>query len=140
MAKATIEAWEQEPAPPGARRPAPRRIRVSIRRISPWSVLKVSLVVYFCLLLVVMVGLGILYGVVSTAGILDSLGELLTGVGFGDAEGNFQFDTGYIFRTLFLVGLISTALWAAFTVFLAFLYNIIADLLGGVEVTLVERR
>ncbi len=140
MAKATIEAWEQEPAPPGARRPAPRRVRVSIRRISPLSVLKVSLVLYFCLLLVMMVGLGILYGVLSTSGILDSLGELLTGVGFGDAQGNFEFDPGYLFRTMFLVGLISTALWAAFTVFLAFLYNIVADLLGGVEVTLVERR
>jgi hypothetical protein len=43
-------------------------------------------------------------------------------------------------RILFLVGLVSTALWAAFTMFLAFLYNLIADLLGGVEVTLIERR
>ncbi|MGH2675845.1 MAG: DUF3566 domain-containing protein [Actinomycetota bacterium] len=140
MAKATIEAWEQEPAPAGSQRPASRRVRVAIRRISPWSVLKISLVLYFCLLLVVMVGLGILYGVLSTAGILDSIAELLTGVGFGDAEGTFEFDTGYVFRLLFLVGVISTALWAAFTVFVAFLYNIIADLLGGVEVTLVERR
>jgi hypothetical protein len=140
MAKATIEATSQEPVPAGNRGPVIRRVRVSIRRISPWSVLKVSMVFYFCLLLVILVGLGILYGVLSTAGILDSVAELLTGVGFGDAQGNFAFDAGYIFRMLFLVGLISTALWVGFTVFLAFLYNIIADLLGGIEVTLVERR
>jgi transmembrane protein DUF3566 len=139
MAKATIEAFPQEPAPAGSR-PTTRRVRVSIRRISPWSVFKVSMVFYFCLLLVILVGLGILYGVLSTSGILDSISELLTGVGFGDAQGVFEFNAGYIFRTLFLVGLISTALWVGFTVFLAFLYNIIADLLGGIEVTLVERR
>jgi hypothetical protein len=140
MAKATIEETPLEPTPPGSRRPAVRRVRVTIRRINPWSVFKISMVFYFCLLLVVIVGLGILYGVLSTAGILDSIAELLTGVGFGDAQGVFEFNVGYIFRTLFLVGLISTALWVGFTVFLAFLYNIIADLLGGIELTLVERR
>jgi hypothetical protein len=36
--------------------------------------------------------------------------------------------------------MVSTALWAAFTVFVAFLYNLIADLLGGIEVSLVEKR
>jgi hypothetical protein len=117
-----------------------RRVRVAIRKISPWSVLKVSLVFYFCMMLVILVGFVILYAVLSAAGILDSIAELLTGVGFGDAQGNFDFDRGYIFRTLFLIGLVSTGLWAAFTVFLAFLYNLIADLLGGIEVTLVEKR
>jgi hypothetical protein len=124
---------------PQGRRPAQRRVRVAIRRVNPWSVLKVSLVFYFCLMLVILVGFGILYAVLSAAGILDSLAELLTGVGFGDAQGNFEFNTGYIFRTLFLIGLVSTALWAVFTVFLAFLYNLIADLMGGVEVTLIEK-
>jgi hypothetical protein len=117
-----------------------RRVRVAIRKISPWSVLKVSLVFYFCMMLVILVGFVILYAVLSAAGILDSIAELLTGVGFGDAQGTFDFNTGYIFRTLFLIGLVSTGLWAAFTVFLAFLYNLIADLLGGIEVTLVEKR
>ena len=117
-----------------------RRVRVAIRKISPWSVLKVSLVFYFCMMLVILVGFAILYSVLSAAGIVDSVAELLTGVGFGDPEGNFEFDTGYLFRTLLLIGLVSTGLWAAFTVFLAFLYNLIADLLGGIEVTLVEKR
>jgi ABC-type amino acid transport system permease subunit len=135
---ATLETVER-PAR-GGPRPGPRRVRVEIRRVSPWSVLKFSLLFYFCLMLVILVGVGILYVVLSAAGILDSLADLLTGVGFGDTEGTFEFDTGYIFRTLFLVGLISTVLWAAFTVFVAFLYNLLADLVGGIEITLVERR
>jgi uncharacterized membrane protein len=140
-AKPTFEVWERdEPATERGRGPAPRRVRVAIRRVSPLSVLKVSLVFYFCMMLVILVGFGILYAVLSAAGILDSIAELLTGVGFGDAQGDFELNTGYIFRTLFLVGMVSTALWAAFTVFVAFLYNLIADLLGGIEVSLVEKR
>jgi ABC-type amino acid transport system permease subunit len=139
MAKAMIETTPERPTP-GAARPGPRKVRVLIRKVNPWSVLKVSLVFYFCLMLVIAVGFAILYAVLSAAGILDSLADLLTGVGFGDAQGNFEFDPGYIFRTILLVGMISTVLWAAFTVFVAFLYNLIADLLGGIEVTLIERR
>ena len=138
--KPTFEVVEgdQPSAQPG-RRPAHRRVRVAIRRINPWSVLKVSLVFYVCLMLVILVGFGILYAVLSAAGIIDSLAELLEGVGFGTAQTGFRFDTGFIFRTLFLIGLVSAALWAVFTVFLAFLYNLIADLMGGIEVTLIEK-
>jgi hypothetical protein len=128
------------PTAPGAERPAQRRVRVQIRKVNPWSVLRFSLLFYFCLMLVALLGLAILYGILSAAGVLESLSDLLTDVGFGDRQGNFQFDTGYIFRTLFLIGLISTILWAAFTLVVAFLYNLIADLVGGIEVTLIERR
>jgi hypothetical protein len=148
MAKATIEAWEREPTPAGSGRLGPRRVRVTIRRISPWSVLKVSLVIYFCLLLVALVGMAILFAVLDSAGIIDDVEEFLTVIwggsepatGPGQPGATFEVDFGFVMRILFLVGVVSTALWSAFTVFLAFLYNLIADLLGGVEVTLVERR
>jgi hypothetical protein len=148
MAKATIEAWEREPTPPGSRRPGPRRVRVTIRRISPWSVLKVSLVIYFCLLMVALVGMAILFAVLDSAGVIDSIEEFFSiiwggeepATGPGQPGTTFQVDFGFVMRILFLVGVVTTALWSAFTVFLAFLYNLIADLLGGVEVTLVERR
>jgi hypothetical protein len=140
-AKPTFEVVDtDESGAQRGRRPAGRRIRVAVRRVSPLSVLKVSLVFYFCMMLVILVGFGILYAVLSAAGFLQDTADLLTGVGFGDAGGNFEFNAGYLFRTLFLIGIVSTALWAAFTVFLAFLYNLIADLLGGIELTLVERR
>lgn len=119
------------------RRGGPRRIRVQVRRISPWSVLKLSLLFYFCLMLVVLLGLGILYAVVDALGILDSISELLNSVGFGPS---FQFNGGAIFRAIFFIGLISVVVWSALTVFMVFLYNLISDLVGGIEMTLTERR
>jgi transmembrane protein DUF3566 len=127
----------QAPSRGRVRRGAPRRIRVQVRRISPWSVLKLSLLFYFCLMLVVLLGLGILYAVVDALGILDSIAELLNSVGFGP---NFRFNGGAIFRTVFFIGLVSVAVWSALTVFVVFLYNLISDLVGGIEMTLTERR
>jgi hypothetical protein len=135
---ATTSTPERTQPQPGVRRPGTRRVRVVVRKVNPWSVLRLSLIFYFCLMLVVLVGLGILYAILDSLGILDTTEQLLSEVGFGD--GTFEFDAGYIFRALFLIGLISTALWAALTVFVAFLYNLISDLVGGIEVTLTERR
>jgi hypothetical protein len=132
---------------PSVRRGAPRRIRVAIRRVNPWSVLKFSVLFYFCLMLVFVVGLVILYMMVDALGIVTSIEDLLGGMGLGspppgDPQGPliFEFNGAFLFRTVLLIGIISAVLWSALTVFFAFLYNLIADLVGGIEVTLAERR
>lgn len=133
---ATIEARAE--AKPGTKRPTTRRIRVGIRRINPWSVLKFSLIFYFCVMLVVLFGLAILYLLLGALGVLDSLAQLLEGVGFGGQ--NFEFHGFSIFRTSFLIGFLTVVIGSALTVFITVLYNLISDLVGGIEVTLVERR
>jgi hypothetical protein len=135
---AAIETASRSQGPGTTRKPTQRRVRVVIRRVNPWSVLKFSLLFYFCLMLVMIVGLAILYAILSALGVLETTSDLLGEVGFG-TDGRFEFNTGYIFRTLFFIGFISAALWSAFTLFLAFLYNLISDLVGGIEVTLTER-
>lgn len=132
---ATIEARAE--AKPGTKRPTTRRIRVGIRRINPWSVLKFSLIFYFCVMLVVLFGLAILYMLLGALGVLDSLAQLLGDLWTG---GEFEFHGFAIFRTLFLVGFLTVVIGSALTVFITVLYNLISDLVGGIEVTLVERR
>lgn len=110
-----------------------------MRRVNPMSVLKFSLLFYFCLMLVVVIGLSILFLFLDALGVLTSLEEFMTQIGFG-GEAGFEVNAGYLLRTLFLIGLVSVILWSAVTVFVAFLYNLISDLVGGVEVTLQERR
>ena len=142
-----IETVEQRTTA-GGKRPAPRRVRAQIRRVNPWSVLKVSLVLYFCLMLVALLGFAILYMILDSIGIIAPIEQLIGELGFGSQvpgpEGQpqaiYEINFGWLMRTLFLIGIVSTALWAVFTLFVAFLYNLISDLVGGVEVTLVERR
>ena len=143
----TIDQQQPDRKASAPGRPTQRRVRVQIRRIGPWSILRVSLIFYFCIMLVMLLGFAILFSILDSIGVLEPLETLLGELGFGSTVGGgegaqpvFEIDFGYLMRTLFLIGLISTALWSAFTVFLTFLYNLIADLVGGIELTLLERR
>jgi len=124
-----------------APRPRPasaRRARVVIRRVGPWSVLRFSLLFYFCVMLVVWLALMILYGIMSSLGVLAQVARLLESVSLVD-EG-FRFNGPWIFSRLFLVGLGLVVLWSVINVFVALLYNLVSDVVGGIEVTLSERR
>jgi hypothetical protein len=89
----------------------------------------------------------VLFMILDAIGVLSPVEDFIGDFGFGTTVGQqeqaravFEIDFGWVMRTLFLIGSISFALWSAFTMFMALLYNLIADLVGGVEVTLVERR
>ncbi len=113
--------------------PRTARRRVTVQRVSPWSVLKLSLIFYFCMLLVVMVASAILWSVIIRVGLLADVTDLLA-----EFNINVRVNGGNAARLLFLLGLIGVVFWTAFNVFLAFLYNLIADLVGGLRVTLAE--
>jgi hypothetical protein len=138
----------REPIPPPvlprrrAARPAPRRSRVIVRRLDPLSVLKFSLLFYFCLMLVVMFALMILYWIMGLTGVLDSLGRILQNAGFGpdQGKGTFGFNTVWILERLFLIGAISVFVWSLVNLFGALLYNLVSDVVGGVSITLTEKR
>ena len=111
-----------------------RRGRLVVRKIDPWSVLKFSLVFYFCMLLIMLLGTAIIFGTLKAFGVITNL----EGV-FREAGADVTISGGTIFRWLFLIGLVGTVIWSAITVFMAFLYNLIADVVGGIELLVTER-
>ena len=106
---------------------------VMIRRVDPFSILKISLIFYFCMLLVAMLGVSLFWSVVESLGVIDQVLALLSEMAF-EVEINFA----NIGRALFLFGLLNVVLFSAINVFLAFLYNLVSDLLGGLKLTLAE--
>jgi len=143
----------EPPAPPVSRALRPRRhlggrrTRVVIRQIAPLSVLKTSLLFYFCVWLIVFLALAIIYMLMSAVGAVDSLEKLL-GLFFSPPGQDIstrgatpiEIDEGVVFTWLFVGGCVMTVVWALLNVLAAFLYNLISDVVGGVEVTLAERR
>ncbi len=117
------------------RAPGSRKIRVTVKHVGPWSVLKFSLIFYACLSVVIIFGTFILVSVLRAVGILGSLEEFIGGFLTG-----FRFDMALLFRVMVLIGFITSVVGSAFTVCVALLYNLISDLVGGIDLTLTERR
>jgi hypothetical protein len=115
----------------------PRQTRVVIRKVGPWSVFKFSLLFYFCIMLVILLALGMLYSVLGAVGALHSVTKLARQL-FSDKT--FEIHGDWIFARLTVVGIAMVLVWSVINVFVAFLYNLISDVVGGVEVTLAERR
>jgi transmembrane protein DUF3566 len=133
------------PPPDSAqRRTPPRRTRVLVKRVGPWSVLRFSLVFYFCLMVAVWIGLFIVYKFLGSVGVLHSIEHSIRNLNPASRSqvnwGNWSFHTGWIFSRLFLIGLVMVVFGSFVNFIGAFLYNLLADLMGGIELTLSEHR
>jgi hypothetical protein len=137
----TVAPPVRTPPPPVASRSRlrkrPRQARVVLRRVGPWSVFKFSLLFYFCIMLVILLALGMLYAVLGAVGALDSVTRLARDL---FADQSFRIHGGWLFARLAGIGLAMVVIWSFVNLFIAFLYNLISDILGGIEVTLAERR
>lgn len=120
----------------GLRRSRPRHARVVIRKVGPLSVLKFSLVFYFCIMLVVLGALMILYLVMGAIGALDSITRFSRDL-LGDQS--FKIHGDWLFTRGFLIGVVMVVLWSFINVVVALLYNLISDVVGGIEITLAEK-
>ena len=78
-----------------------RRARLVIRKIDPWSVLKFSLLFYFCLLLIMLLGSAIIFAILKAFGVISNIEKLIRDL----SEATFTISGGAIFRWLFLFGL-----------------------------------
>jgi len=118
-----------------SRRPAPRRARLTLTRIDPWSVLKASLVFTSCLLVVWMIAVIVLFGILSGAGVFDSVNSTLSDV----LGTSVNFNGLFIIGGALLLGAFNVVLMSALATVAAFAYNITVGLIGGLDVTLAER-
>jgi len=111
------------------------RRRVTVRALEPWPVLKLSVIFYFTVLLLVMLALTVLWSLVNTFGLIDAFIGLLASFSL-----SVEIDAGNIGRAIFLLGLLGVVIASGVNVFLCFLYNLVADLIGGLRMTLAEEQ
>jgi hypothetical protein len=129
-------------APNVLRRPGrgPRRANLQIKRFDPWSVLKLSLVLGVALFFVWLVAVGALYAVLDGMGVWDKVNGISTDLLQGSETSNTPLiSAGRVFGVAAIVGAINIVLFSALATVGAFVYNVSADLAGGLEVTLAER-
>ena len=139
-ARPAAEARESRVQVGSRRARGPVRASMQIRRIDPWSTLKVSLLLSVALFFVWMIAVAFLYLVLGGMGVWAKLnsnvGDLLNNQSGSSGE---LVSSGTIFGGAVLIGLVNIVLMTAMSTIAAFVYNLTTDLIGGIEVTLADR-
>lgn len=114
-----------------------RRVRRIIRKIDPWTALKVSLVFYLVLALAIVLSLIILWAIVESVGIPDRLDGFLNRLGLFEQTSFIPTDDTLL-RLAVFAGIAWTVVMTAFTTLAAVMYNLVTDVVGGLEITVLE--
>jgi len=119
----------------------PRRARLFVKRIDPWSVMKFSFAVSFVLFFVAIVATAVLYLALDAMGVFASVNKALADMigATGGKNGGFKITALGVIGVAGVLGLVNVVLFTALATLGAFIYNVCADLVGGIEVTLSER-
>jgi hypothetical protein len=119
----------------------PRRARLQLRHVDIWSAFKISFVLSIAMFFIWMVAVGVLYGVLSALGVFETLNELFGQLGSasGTDVGGDVVTPGLVFGGAAVIGAINIVLMTALCTVGTFIYNLCADLVGGLELTLSER-
>jgi hypothetical protein len=125
----------------GAASRGPRRARLHLKRIDPWSVMKFSFAVSLVLFVVAIVATSVLYLALDAMKVFDSLNKAFAEVTgqAGEAVESFKITAKGVIGTAVLLGAVNMVLFTALMTLAAFVYNVCADLVGGVELTLSEK-
>jgi hypothetical protein len=115
----------------------PRRARLQLRHINALTVLRFSCVLAIALFFVWMIVIGVLYGVLDAAGVIKNINDTVTTINGSGSKPPIT--AGIVFGGAAIIGVIDIVLFVALSTIGSVVYNLCADLVGGVEITLSER-
>jgi hypothetical protein len=144
-AQSTTEPVSGAPRPPAkkATRPrGPRRARLRLVHVDPWSVMKTAFLLSIAIGIVTVVSVFVVWSVLGAAGVWDSINKTVADVIGGSTAQNFHVENyvgmSRVLGFTMIVSVVDVILITAISTLGAFLYNLAAALLGGIEVTLAE--
>jgi len=112
---------------------AVRRVRRIIRKVDPWTVLKAAFVFNAIMALVFVLGMWVMWSLVLQKGIPDKIVDLFEAVTI-----TLTIDGKLYFHIVVLLAVVGAIGMTAFMTLGAVIYNLISDLVGGIEVTVLE--
>lgn len=120
-----------------------RKARLRVARVDPWSVTKVAGVLSIALGIVTLVGTAVVWEVLNGLGVFSSLNETVGNLtSSGNSANNFNLASVLSFTRvesyMLLVAGVDVVLVTGLATLGAYLYNLSAGFVGGLEVTLAE--
>lgn len=112
----------------------PLAVRRTLLRVETRSVLKFSVLFSITSALVLLLAAGVLYLIMVKTGFLTGLQTTINNAGFP----RFRLRARTVFEILAVLTLAGAVAWTAVAVLAAFLFNLVADAAGGIDITLKE--
>jgi transmembrane protein DUF3566 len=112
-----------------------RARRWALSRIDPWSALKFALLFYVSIAIVLVVTSLLLYVASAAGGVRGHIETVVHSLGWD----TWKLTAGGVLWFTSLVALAFVIIWSGITVCLVFLYNLVCDLVGGIEFTVADR-
>ncbi|MBD9724647.1 DUF3566 domain-containing protein [Streptomyces caniscabiei] len=136
------EASSRKPRTGARTTPRTRKARLRVSKADPWSVMKVSFLLSIALGICTVVAAAVLWMVMNAMGVFSTVGATISEAtgsnesnGF-DLQAFLSLPNVLIFTTI--IAVIDVVLATALATLGAFIYNLSAGFVGGVELTLAE--
>lgn len=131
------------PTLPGSDRPlTPRRVKLSVSRVDPWTVMKLSFLLSVAVGIAVVVMVTVLWMILSGMGVFTDMNRTVESV--LNTTNGAKFDLmnyiglGRVVSLSIVIAVIDVILITAISTLGAFLYNVCASLVGGLQITLTD--
>jgi hypothetical protein len=129
-------------ARPAARKAkGPRRVRLAVARMDPWSVMKMSFLLSVALGIAGVILTAVLWMILSTMNVFTDIEGVLQSLQTTTSDPFSIKDYvgfGRVVSLSIVIGVIDVILMTAIATVMAFLYNICSALVGGVQLTLTD--
>src|SRR4051794_39678797 len=119
----------------------PRRVRLAVARVDPWSVMKMSFLLSVALGIAGVILTAVLWMILSTMNVFTDIEGVLQSLQTTTSDPFSIKDYvgfGRVVSLSIVIGVIDVILMTAIATVMAFLYNICSALVGGVQLTLTD--
>ena len=118
---------------------AARRVRLTVARVDPWSVMKLSFLLSVAIGVALVVAAGVLWTILDGMGLFSDINGVV-----GEVMADPSFDVmdyigfGKVLSLATVIAVVDVVLLTALATLGAFLYNIASSLVGGLHLTLSD--
>lgn len=132
----------RQPRPAARTAPRTRKARLRVAKADPWSVMKVSFLLSIALGICSVVAVSVLWMVLDAIGVFGTVGETISEATGSGTDGGFDLQSFLSLSRVLIftsvIAVIDVVLVTALATLAAFIYNMSAGFVGGVELTLAE--
>ncbi|BBC34705.1 Membrane protein [Streptomyces graminofaciens] len=138
----TPEGSERKPRTGARTAPRTRKARLRVAKADPWSVMKVSFLLSIALGICTIVAAAVLWMVMNAMGVFSTVGATISEATGSNESNGFDLQSFLSLPNVLvftaIIAVIDVVLATALATLGAFIYNLSAGFVGGIELTLAE--